>query len=290
MKVTVIGASGFVGRHLVRSLVRRGDDVIAASVRGGVESAAQACDGADAAVFLAGESIAQRWTGAARRRIGESRVDSTRSLVARFAQLDSPPKAYVSASAIGYYPTSESETYDETSPAGDHFLARLCVAWEAAAEEATSTRTRVALIRTGLALGTDGGTLKALLPVFRLGLGGPVASGRQWYSWIHIDDLVGIYLMAIDSIGGALNATAPNPVRNAEFTRELANALHRPAFLPVPSFALGLMLGEAAEIATRGQRVLPERTIANGYRFKFETLDAALSHLISCNANFAADV
>ena len=280
MKVTVIGASGFVGRHLLKALIARGDDAIAVSVRGGVESAAQACDGADAVVFLAGESIAQRWTSTARRRIWESRVDATRALVARFAQLDSPPKAYVSASAIGYYPTSENETYDETSAPGDGYLARLCAAWEAAAEEATSTRTRVACVRTGLVLGTDGGTLKALLPIFRLGLGGPVASGRQWYSWIHIDDLIGIYLMAIDSIGGALNATAPNPVTNAEFTRALANALHRPAFLPVPSFALGLMLGEAAKIATRGQRVVPERTSANGYRFKFETLDAALSDLI----------
>ena len=280
MKVTVIGASGFVGRHLLKALIARGDDAIAVSVRGGVESAAQACDGADAVVFLAGESIAQRWTSTARRRIWESRVDATRALVARFAQLDSPPKAYVSASAIGYYPTSENETYDETSAPGDGYLARLCAAWEAAAEEATSTRTRVACVRTGLVLGTDGGTLKALLPIFRLGLGGPVASGRQWYSWIHIDDLIGIYLMAIDAIGGALNATAPNPVTNAEFTRALANALHRPAFLPVPSFALGLMLGEAAEIATRGQRVLPERTVANGYRFKFEKLDGALADLI----------
>jgi uncharacterized protein (TIGR01777 family) len=261
-------------------LVARGDRVIAASVRGGADVAAQACDGADAAVFLAGESIAQRWTEAAKRRISESRVDATRALVARFAHLGAPPKAYVTASAIGYYPTSETATFDESSPPGDSFLARLCVAWEAAADEATSNQTRVAKVRTGLVLGTDGGTLKALLPLFRLGLGGPIGNGRQWYSWIHIDDLVGIYLAAIDGVGGPLNGTAPNPVTNAEFTRSLASAVHRPAIFPVPEFALGLMLGEGAEIATRGQRVLPERTLANGYAFKFATLEAALADLV----------
>ena len=280
MKVTVIGASGFVGRHLMRALVARGDQVIAASVRSGVGGAAQACDGADAAVFLAGESIAQRWTGAAKRRMWESRVDATHALVARFAQLATPPKVYVSASAIGYYPTSESATFNESSSPGEGFLARLCVAWEAAADEATSTATRVAKVRTGLALGTDGGTLKALLTVFRLGLGGPVAGGGQWYSWIHIDDLVGIYLAAIDDVGGPLNGTAPNPVTNADFTRALAAALRRPAVLAVPAFALRAILGDGAEIATRGQRVLPERTLANGYRFRFEALAAALADLV----------
>jgi uncharacterized protein (TIGR01777 family) len=280
MKVTVIGASGFVGRHLVKALVGRGDDVVAASVRGDVDRAAQACDGADAVVFLAGATVAQRWTEAAKRRIGESRIDKTRALVARFAQLSAPPKAYVSSSAIGYYPASETATYDESSPPGDDFLARLCVAWEAEADRATSTQTRVAKIRTGIALGTDGGTLAALLPIFRLGLGGPVASGRQWYSWIHIDDLVGVYLAAIDGLGGVLNATAPNPVTNADFTRALAKALRRPAFFPVPEFALRLLLGEGGTIATRGQRVLPERTLANGYRFRFETLDDAFAALL----------
>jgi len=261
-------------------LVARGDAVIAASVRAGADGAAQACDGADAAVFLAGESIVQRWTDRARRRMWESRVDATRALIARFAQLDAPPKAYVTASAIGYYPTSETATFDESSPPGDGFLARLCVAWEAAADEATSTRTRVAKVRTGLALGTDGGTLKALLPIFRLGLGGPVASGRQWYSWIHIDDLVGVYLAAIDQLGGVLNATAPNPVTNGDFTRALGAALHRPAFMPVPEFALRALLAEGAEIAARGQRVLPERTLANGYRFTFPTIESAFADLV----------
>jgi uncharacterized protein (TIGR01777 family) len=281
LKVTVVGASGFVGRHLVMALVARGDRVIAASVRSDVDGAAQACDGADAVVVLAGESIAQRWTEAAKRRFWESRVDRTHALIARFAQLAAPPKVYVSASATGYYPTSETATYDESSPPGDGFLARLCIAWEAAADEATSSRTRVAKIRTGLVLGTDGGTLKALLPLFRLGLGGPIANGRQWYSWIHIDDLVGIYLAAIDGIGGVLNATAPNPVTNAEFTRALASAVRRPAFLPVPAFAPRLILGEGGDIAILGQRVLPERTLANGYRFTFETVDAALTDLLA---------
>jgi uncharacterized protein (TIGR01777 family) len=281
MKVTVIGASGFVGRHLIKALVARGDDVIAASVHRDVDGAAQACDGADAVVNLAGESVSQRWTEASKRRMWESRVDRTRALVARFAQLDVPPKAYVSASATGYYPASEAETYDESSPPGTDFLARLCVAWEAEADRAASTETRVAKIRTGLVLGTDGGALKGLLPIFRLGLGGRVGSGRQWFPWIHIDDLVGVYVAAIDGVGGALNGTAPNPVTNAEFTRALGSALHRPAIFPVPAFVPRLILGEGADIILYGQRVLPERALANGYRFNFDTLDAALADLIA---------
>jgi uncharacterized protein (TIGR01777 family) len=279
VKVTVLGASGFVGKHLLAALQARGDAVRSASLRDPV-AAAEACAGADAVVNLAGESVAQRWSPAVKERIRSSRVDAPRALFQALAKLDAPPKAYVSASAIGYYGTSEDDTFDESSPAGRDFLAQTCLAWEAEAQQAQAFGARVAFVRTGLALGNDGGALAKLIPVFKLGVGGIVANGRQWYSWVHIADLVGIYLAAIDGFAGALDGTAPNPVRNAEFTRALAGALHRPAFLPVPAFALQALFGEGAAVMTEGQRVLPARTQSLGYRFRFATLDAALADLL----------
>ncbi len=280
MNVVVLGASGFVGRHLVAALRARGDAVTTASLRDPA-AAVRACAGADAVVNLAGEAVAQRWTPAVRAKIRSSRVDSARALIDGFGTLAPRPAAYVSASAIGYYGTSESATFDESSGPGSDFLAGVCSAWEAEADRASDLGLRVAKVRTGLALGTDGGALAKLLPLFRLGAGGIVGNGRQWYSWIHIDDLVGIYLHALDGTGGALDGTAPNPVRNAEFTRALAAALHRPAVLPAPAFALSLVLGEAALVVTAGQRVLPARTLATGYRFKYETLDRAFAALLA---------
>ncbi len=278
MRVVVLGASGFVGRHLGAALRARGDEVVAVSLRA-LDDTVRACDGADTVVNLAGEPISQRWTEAAKDRMGASRIDAPRALIERFGDLKAAPKAYVSASAIGYYGTSPDATFVETSSPGCDFLAQLCVDWERVAQGAARFGARVACVRTGLALGTDGGALAALLPIFKLGLGGRVASGKQWYSWIHVDDLIGIYLAAIDGLDGPLNASAPNPVRNAEFTRELGRALHRPGFLPVPAFALHAMFGDGAVVAVEGQRVLPERTIALGYRFRFTQLDAALDDL-----------
>jgi uncharacterized protein (TIGR01777 family) len=280
VKVTILGASGFVGKHLSAALRARGDAVTTASLRDPVAAAA-ACAGADAVVNLAGETVAQRWTPAVKERIRASRVDAPRALLQELAKQSNPPKAYVSASAIGYYGTSRDATFDEASPAGNDFLAGVCVAWEAEAQRAAELGARVAFVRTGLVLGTDGGALAKLLPAFKLGAGGIVASGRQWYSWIHVADLVGIYLAAIDGLDGALDGTAPNPVRNADFTSSLARALHRPAFFPVPAFAIGLILGDAAVVVTEGQRVLPTRTQQLGYTFRFETIDAALSDLFS---------
>jgi uncharacterized protein (TIGR01777 family) len=280
VNVTVLGASGFVGKHLVAALRARGDAVRTASLRDpGV--AAAACAGAGAVVNLAGENVAQRWTPAVKERIRSSRVDAPRALVQALAKLDDPPKAYVSASAIGYYGTSEDDTFDETSGPGRDFLAGVCTEWEAEAQRAEAFGARVALVRTGLALGTDGGALAKLLPLFKLGAGGVVASGRQWYSWIHIADLVGIYLAAVDGFAGPLDGTAPNPVRNAEFTKSFARALHRPALFPVPGFALQLVLGEGALVVAEGQRVLPARTTSLGYRFRFETIDAAFADLFA---------
>jgi uncharacterized protein (TIGR01777 family) len=279
VQVTVIGASGFVGRHFVEALRARNDQVATASLRDPF-AAAQACTGADAIVNLAGEPVAQRWSAQVKEKIRFSRVDSARALLAQIAALDAKPAVYVSASAIGIYGTSDSVTFTEASPPAHDFLGEVCSAWEAEADRAAELGMRVAKVRTGLVLGTDGGAMAKLLPVFRIGAGGVIGSGQQWYSWIHIDDLVGIYLHALDGASGALNGTAPNPVRNAEFTRALGKALHRPTLVPVPKPALELMLGEGASVVLEGQRVLPERTLESGYRFRYEMLDAALAQLL----------
>jgi uncharacterized protein (TIGR01777 family) len=186
----------------------------------------------------------------------------------------------VSASAIGYYGISRTATFTETSPPGDDFLARVCAAWEAEAQRAADLGMRVAIVRTGLALGREGGVLAKLLPLFRTGLAGPVASGSQWYSWIHMADLIGIYLLAIDGFSGVLNATAPNPVTNRDFTKALAAAVHRPALFPAPEFALKLVFGEGAYVVTEGQRVLPQAPLAAGYTFAFPTIEAACTDLV----------
>jgi uncharacterized protein len=279
VRVTIVGGSGFIGRHLGDALRDRGDGVRVTSLRDPLE-AARACDAADAVVNLAGEPVAQRWTPAAKARIRSSRVDAPAALIDALATLPSPPTTYVSASAVGYYGRSETETFDEASPPGDDFLAGVCVAWEATADRAATLGMRVAKIRTGLVLGTDGGALAKLLPLFKRGAGGVVASGRQWYSWIAIGDLVGIYLHAIDGIGGVLAGCAPEPVRNAEFTQALAATLHRPALLPVPALALAFLLGEGAIVVTEGQRVEPTRTLATGYAFRFPAIDGAFAALV----------
>jgi hypothetical protein len=174
---------------------------------------------------------------------------------------------------------SRSATFTEASPPGDDFLARTCVAWESEAARARALGMRVAVVRTGLVLGRNGGALGQLLPLFRLGLGGPVASGEQWNSWVHIDDHVGIFLLAIDGYDGTLNSTAPNPVTNREFSRALATAVHRPAVFPAPEFALKLVFGEGASVLTEGQRVLPEATLATGYTFRHPVIDEACADL-----------
>ncbi len=274
MKVLVIGASGFIGGHLTAALRARGDLVTTASLRAPA-AAARASDGVDAVVNLAGESVSQRWNADVKAKIRSSRTDAPLAYLAALESVAAKPRTYVSASAVGYYGTSESATFAESSPPGGDFLANVCTAWEATADRAASLGMRVAKVRTGLVLGTDGGALAKLLPIFKAGGGGVVASGKQWYSWIHIDDQVGIYLHALDGTDGVLNATAPEPVTNADFTKALGEALHRPTMLPVPEFAIKLLLGEAASIATQGQRVVPERTLATGYRFAYPTIATA---------------
>ncbi len=279
MKITIVGASGFIGRHLSAALASRGDQVSGVSLRD-PDAAAAACAGSDVVVNLAGENVAQRWTPEVKAKIRASRVDAPRALIASLGRVEPTPKAYISASAIGYYGTSESASFAEASEPGSGFLAGVCVEWEAEADRAAAIGMRVAKVRTGLVLGTDGGALPKLLPLYRLGAGGIVASGRQWYSWIHVDDQVGVYLHAIDGAEGVLNATAPNPVRNADFNRSLAATLHRPAIFPAPAFAVQLLLGEGASVVTEGQRVLPVRTLATGYSFRYAEIDAAFQSLL----------
>jgi uncharacterized protein len=279
MHVALLGGSGFIGRHLAPALRARGDDVAIVSLRD-VERAAETASGCDAIVNLAGEAVDQRWTAEAKRRIEASRVDLPRRFLEALAHRSHRCTVYVSASAAGYYGTSETDTFDETSPPGDDFLARVCVGWEREARHAEALGMRVAIVRTGVVLGSDGGALAKMLPPFRAGVAGRIGSGRQWISWVHVDDVAGVYLMALDGESGPLNATAPNPVTNATLTKALGEALHRPTKLAVPTFALRVMLGEGADMLLTGQRVLPRRTQERGYRFTFTELTAALANLL----------
>jgi uncharacterized protein (TIGR01777 family) len=280
VRVGLAGGSGFIGRHLRAALSARGDDVVTASLRKPLEAAA-AFATCDAVINLAGESIFQRWSRPAKQRIYRSRVEGTRALIDAFAGRAQRPSVYIGASAIGYYPPSETATYTEASPHGDDFLGDLCARWEAEAQRATQLGMRVAIVRTGVVLGRDGGALATMLRPFRLGLGGVIGSGRQWISWVHIDDIVGIYRMTLDGASGTFNATAPHPVTNAELTRTLASVLRRPALFRVPAIALRAALGEGASILLRGQRVLPQHALESGYNFCFTALDDALGNLLT---------
>jgi uncharacterized protein (TIGR01777 family) len=279
VRITVLGASGFVGRALVTALTARGDDVRSVSLRDPAHAAA-AADGSDAVVNLAGSPVIGRWTDDRKRAIAGSRTDLPHAFLSALERVERRPRTYVSASAIGYYGMSRTATFTEASPPGDDFLARVCVAWETEAARASDLGMRVVVARTGLVLGTGGGALGQLLPLFRLGLGGPIASGEQWNSWIHLEDLVRLYQLAIDGFAGPLNATAPQPVTNREFTRALAVAVHRPAIFPVPEIALKLVFGEGASVLTQGQRVLPEAALAAGFVFRYPEIAGALAGLV----------
>jgi uncharacterized protein (TIGR01777 family) len=276
----VLGASGFLGKHLVKRLTLRGDVVVEASLRDPVAAAARAAD-CEAIVNLAGEPVAQRWTPAIKERIVATRVDLPRQFLVALARRGCAARVYVSASGIGYYGASLDASFVEGSPPGNDFLAGVCVAWEEQALRAHDLGMRVAVIRTGIALAADGGALAKMLGPFRYGVGGPLGDGRQWFSWIHVDDLTGIYLASLDRGEGAFDATAPNPVTNGEFARALGATLGRPAFLPAPSFALRLLFAEGAAPLLTGQRVLPKRTIEElHYSFAFPTLREALADLL----------
>ncbi|HEX8985713.1 MAG TPA: TIGR01777 family oxidoreductase [Bryobacteraceae bacterium] len=276
MNVTLTGASGFLGRALDARLAAEGYRVARLKLR-----EAQTAPVSDAVIHLSGESIAQRWTAAAKRRIHDSRTEGTRRLIKELSKLARPPRVLVSASAIGIYGSREDEILTEASAPGSGFLAGVCVDWERAAQEAAALGTRVVLLRFGIVLDTRGGALARMLPAFRLGAGGRLGSGRQWMSWIHLDDALGLVEAALtdERLTGPVNATAPNPVTNAEFTHALAHAIHRPAFVPVPALALKLLFGEMAGLLLDSARVLPRAALDAGCRFRYSELGSALEQL-----------
>ena len=239
---------------------------------------AAALNGRDAVVHLAGESVAQRWSDAARRAIHDSREIGTRNLVAGLRACEPRPSTLVSASGVDYYGPRGSEPVPESTPPGDDYLARVCIAWEREALAARELGVRVVTLRTAMVLDGSGGALARMLPFFRLGIGGPVAGGRQYLSWIHVDDIVGLYLAALDdeSWEGAFNASAPEPATNRDFSRALGRALRRPAFAPVPGLAVRLLYGDMAQIVTEGQRAIPVRALERGHAFRHTDLEAAL--------------
>lgn len=242
----------------------------------------EATSDVNAVIHLAGESIAGRWNAEKKRRIRDSRVLSTRNLVASFASSDTKPDVLVCASAIGLYGDSGDEVFTETTPQGTDFLAEVCHEWETESQKASEHGIRVVSVRIGLVLGIGGGLLEQVLPPFKMGVGGKLGSGNQWMSWIHIDDIVGIILHAMvnSDIQGALNATAPTPVRNIEFTKTLGSVLRKPTIFPVPAFGLKLLMGEFANFVVLSQNVIPEKTEESGYQFQYRTLESALKDLL----------
>jgi uncharacterized protein len=303
MRVVITGATGTIGAALASALDARGDVVVALSrdadrgrrVLGvnaevyawpdplGTAAPVDALRGTDAVVHLLGEPVSQRWTDASKRRIRESRVLATRKLVTALNGLadGERPNVLVSQSATGYYGPQGDEPLDENAPAGSDFLAEVVVAWEYEARQAEA-KLRVALTRTGVVLSPDGGALAKMLPFFKLGIGGPVAGGRQYVPWIHLDDVVGALLFAVDNAAasGPINVTAPNPATNAQLSSVLGRVLHRPAVLPVPGFAVKLLYGEMAEIVTTGQRARPAKLQQLGYRFAHPELEEALRDVL----------
>jgi uncharacterized protein (TIGR01777 family) len=244
----------------------------------------ESLEGVEAVFHLAGESIGEgRWTEAKKQRIRNSRIIGTRHLVEALATMIHDPPVLVSGSAIGFYGSRGDQILDETTTAGDDFLADVCKEWEDEARKAEDTGVRTVFSRTGIVLETGGGALAKMLPLFRLGLGGRLGSGHQWMSWIHLDDLVGQLLHAARSprIRGPMNAVAPHPVTNREFTRVLAGVLRRPAWFPAPAFALRLAIGEFAEALLGSQRVVPRVALDSGYEFQYSELDGALRNILS---------
>jgi uncharacterized protein (TIGR01777 family) len=296
--VTVTGATGTIGRALVRALQARGDQVTALSrdvdrarsLLGDVRALAwhrpegeqcplEALAGSDGVVHLLGEPLSQRWSASARRAIHDSRVLGTHNLVAGMRSAEPRPAVLVSQSAIGWYGSHSDEPLDEDAPpAGGDFLTGVVASWEAEAQAAQELGTRVVRTRTGVVLSRSGGALEKMLPAFKLGVGGPVAGGRQYVSWVHLDDVVGAMLFCLDDgrAEGPVNVTAPEPVTNRELARALGRVLHRPAVLPVPAFALRLVYGEMASVVTTGARVLPARLLSLGYSFAHPQLEQAL--------------
>jgi uncharacterized protein len=293
-RILVSGSSGLVGAALLPAL-RASDFEVVRLVRGAASGegqvgwdpagplAAESVSGFDAVIHLAGESIAGRWTQGKKRRIRESRVQGTRILADALARAPQRPRLLISASAVGYYGDRGEETLREDSSPGNGFLPEVCLEWEAAADPATRAGVRTVQMRFGLGLSRDGGALQKMLPPFRMGVGGNMGNGRQWWSWIDIDDLVGAiqHVIKTDTLRGAVNVVAPNPVRNAEFTKTLASLLSRPAIFPMPAFAARLVFGQMGdELLLASQRVEPAKLMASGYVFQKPDLRKALENIL----------
>jgi uncharacterized protein (TIGR01777 family) len=288
VKVLLTGATGFVGTHLKRRLEAAGNSVRTVSRRPGADfdwsdsSLARGVRETDAIVHLAGENIFdRRWNPERKKLLWSSRVDTTKQLAALAAQRR--PACFLSASAIGWYGTSDTAAFDERSPRGSDFMSDLCAHWEDAAEVATEAGVRTCRVRIGVVLGRGGGALSKMLPFFRLGIGGPLGDGRQWVSWVHLDDLCALFLFLLGSerASGVFNGTAPNPVTMKALSRALGKVLHRPSALPVPAAMLRLTVGQVAEVLVTGQRVLPRRAEEAGFRFAHPEIEGALRDLLS---------
>jgi uncharacterized protein len=292
-RILISGASGLIGSALVPSLESHGYEITRLVRR---ESKAnelhwdpmhpipsELVSGFDAVIHLSGESITGRWTPAKKTRIRDSRVLSTRNLSEGLAKAQSPPKMFLSASATGFYGNRGDEVLTEASSIGTGFLSEVCQEWESATDAAASTGIRAISLRTGLVLSRDGGPLKEMLLPFRLGMGGRIGDGRQWWSWIHIDDFVAAvrHILENGSVKGPVNVVSPNPITNAEFTKTLGRIMGRPAIFPVPAFAARLALGELADEAVLASaRVEPKKLINTGFTFKFPELESALANLL----------
>ncbi|NDY95481.1 TIGR01777 family oxidoreductase [Wenzhouxiangella limi] len=297
MKILVTGGSGFIGQKLCADLARDGHIPLVVS-RAPDKAARKLPDSAivrpsaadfvdespEAVVNLAGEPIAEgRWTESKKKALVESRVDITRAVVDLCRRAEPAPRVLVSASAVGYYGDQGEREVTEQTPPHDEFAHQLCKRWEAEAHKAEEHGVRVAIVRIGLVLDAGGGMLAKTTPVFKLGLGGKLGNGEQYMPWIHREDMVGAirFLLERDDLSGPFNASAPNPVTNAEFTRELGRALHRPAVLPAPALALKLAFGEMSRLLLTGAKMLPARLEEAGYEFRFRKLDQALSDIFS---------
>ncbi|PZV06150.1 MAG: TIGR01777 family protein [Leptolyngbya sp.] len=306
MKIAITGATGFVGSRLVERLQADGHtvvvltrsidhgrrvfpkqafpkvEVVGYSPLESGEWQAGVLSGCDGVVNLAGAPISERWSDEHKQDILDSRKVGTEKLVEALAKADPKPAVWVNASAIGYYGTSESATFDETSaPIEDDFLSQVCQAWEGAAQSVKDYGTRLVILRFGIVLGMGGAVAKMLTP-FRMFAGGPIGSGRQWFSWIHRDDLVSLIVQALNDpqMEGVYNATAPNPVRMAEFCKTLGKVLNRPSWLPVPDFVLETILGDGAQVVLEGQQVLPKRTEASGFTYHYVKVQDALDEIV----------
>ena len=298
MKVLITGASGLIGTALAADLEKHGHTVLRATREpsgpedvkwdvdeGFADEDLGRLEGLDAVVHLAGESISGlRWTDEKKRLIRESRVNGTRSLVDALSRLDEKPEVLVSGSAVGFYGDRGNTELSESSPAGDTFLADTCKAWEAESRRAEDLGIRTVLLRTGIVLSKDGGALATMIRPFSLGVGGVIGSGKQWMSWIALEDIVRVIRYAIDNdrIRGAINAASPNPVTNADLTAALGKALWRPTFIPLPEFAVHLMFGEMGDaLLLDSTRVLPRRLTDAGFKFRYPDLEGALKHALA---------